>query len=432
MKKGLDDAAKGNAGNGKTIGGKAIFWNMVGSVCYSASSFLFLMVVTRTLGASVGGFFSLCYATAQLLLTVGRFGVRTFQSTDLLSAYSFREYRLFRLLTVLLMILSGVVYGWYTFSGTERLCCALIVAMKAADAVEDVYHGNLQQHYEIGLMGKLLALRNVATTVCFAIGVMAFRDLTKACLLSAAFSLSASFFLNRIGTKRAGLAIGKIPPILEGDDGELLPEKVWALAVKCAPLFAGTFLSLYLYNIPKYAMAGVLSAEYQTYYSVLFMPSFVISLMCEFLFKPQLTLLAEYWQGRQTKRFLTSFLKLFFGIVGMGAFVLLGGVTIGWRILGFVYKVNLSSFVGEFALLLVGGIFSGATYMVSNLLIAIRRDRAILPAYLSVAILFRLVVGTLVRHLGMAGACLSYLGSSATLFAIFGVSLYLQVHGRRE
>ena len=135
MKKGFNGAGKEKADTGKSIGGKAIFWNMVGSVCYSASSFLFLMVVTRTLGASVGGFFSLCYATAQLLLTVGRFGVRTFQSTDLLPAYSFREYRLFRLLTVFLMILSGAVYGWYSFSGTERICCALIVALKASDAV---------------------------------------------------------------------------------------------------------------------------------------------------------------------------------------------------------------------------------------------------------------------------------------------------------
>ena len=34
-------------------------------------------------GAQLAGFYSLSYATAQLLLQVGRYGVRTYQATDL-------------------------------------------------------------------------------------------------------------------------------------------------------------------------------------------------------------------------------------------------------------------------------------------------------------------------------------------------------------
>ena len=62
---------------------KAFLWNMIGSTCYSGSSFLYLLVVTRICGATLAGFFSLSYATAQLLLQVGRYGVRTYQATDL-------------------------------------------------------------------------------------------------------------------------------------------------------------------------------------------------------------------------------------------------------------------------------------------------------------------------------------------------------------
>ena len=56
---------------------------MIGSTCYSGSSFLYLLVVTRVCGAQLAGFYSLSYATAQLLLQVGRYGVRTYQATDL-------------------------------------------------------------------------------------------------------------------------------------------------------------------------------------------------------------------------------------------------------------------------------------------------------------------------------------------------------------
>ena len=67
---------------------KAFLWNMIGSTCYSGSSFLYLLVVTRICGATPGRFLShLSYATAQLLLQVGRYGVRTYQATDLNQKY---------------------------------------------------------------------------------------------------------------------------------------------------------------------------------------------------------------------------------------------------------------------------------------------------------------------------------------------------------
>ena len=43
---------------------KAFLWNMIGSTCYSGSSFLYLLVVTRICGAQLAGFYSLSYATA--------------------------------------------------------------------------------------------------------------------------------------------------------------------------------------------------------------------------------------------------------------------------------------------------------------------------------------------------------------------------------
>ena len=82
---------------------------MIGSTCYSGSSFLYLLVVTRICGATLAGFFSLSYATAQLLLQVGRYGVRTYQATDLNQKYSFSEYKLSRVITCGLMMLFGII-----------------------------------------------------------------------------------------------------------------------------------------------------------------------------------------------------------------------------------------------------------------------------------------------------------------------------------
>ena len=165
---------------------KAFLWNMIGSTCYSGSSFLYLLVVTRICGATLAGFFSLSYATAQLLLQVGRYGVRTYQATDLNQKYSFSEYKLSRVITCGLMMLFGIIYSSFSFSGEYIVISIFIIMMKMIDAVEDVFHGNLQQNYHVEQMGKALTIRNVYSAVF----LQAFLWSQRACILPALPQLS--------------------------------------------------------------------------------------------------------------------------------------------------------------------------------------------------------------------------------------------------
>ena len=140
---------------------------MIGSTCYSGSSFLYLLVVTRICGAQLAGFYSLSYATAQLLLQVGRYGVRTYQATDLEHKYLFSEYKVSRCITCALMMLFGIIYSSFSFKGEYIIISTFIIMMKMIDAVEDVFPGNLQQKYHVEQMGKMLAARNLYSAVFF-------------------------------------------------------------------------------------------------------------------------------------------------------------------------------------------------------------------------------------------------------------------------
>ena len=106
---------------------KAFLWNMIGSVCYSGSSFIYLMVVTRICGTKLAGFYSLSYATAQLLLQVARYGVRTYQATDLKQKFLFKEYKVFRIATCILMMLIGALYSFLSFSGEYIMISCFII-----------------------------------------------------------------------------------------------------------------------------------------------------------------------------------------------------------------------------------------------------------------------------------------------------------------
>ena len=403
---------------------KAFLWNMIGSTCYSGSSFLYLLVVTRVCGAQLAGFYSLSYATAQLLLQVGRYGVRTYQATDLEHKYLFSEYKISRVITCALMMLFGILYSSFSFKGEYIIISTFIIMMKMIDAVEDVYHGNLQQKYHVEQMGKMLAIRNVYSAVFFTGILMATKNLYLTCVATAITSLILCLVVNSRTTSRYA------PKEDIGRGFQM--SRVWELLKICTPMFVGTFLSLLLYNVPKYAMANVMTDEYQTYYSILFMPSFVITLMCEFVFKPTITTIAELWWENNIKKFAVYILRIIGIILVCCAGIVVGGHLIGRTLLEIIYGVDLSPYKIQFIALLVGGGISAEVYMIYNILIAIRWGKCLLPVYSVTAVITILASRTMVKQWGIMGAALNYVLSCSILFVLFTTILIFAILKKKK
>ena len=395
---------------------KAFLWNMIGSTCYSGSSFLYLLVVTRICGAQLAGFFSLSYATAQLLLQVGRYGVRTYQATDLNCKYSFSEYKLSRIITCGLMMLFGIIYSSYSFSGEYIIISIFVIMMKMIDAVEDVFHGNLQQNYHVEQMGKALAIRNVYSAVFFTGILMATKSLYITCTATAVTSLILCLAVNSWFAQKYGEPAGS--DATENTVSNKLRHVLELLKI-CTPMFIGTFLSLLLYNVPKYAMANVMTDEYQTYYSILFMPSFVITLMCEFVFKPTITTIAQLWWENDLKKFVMYVLRIIAIILVCCAGIVVGGHLIGRTLLEIIYGVDLSPYKLQFIVLLTGGGIGAEVYMIYNILIAIRWGKCMLPVYSLTAVITIAAARAMVNQWGIMGASLNYLLSCSILFVLF-------------
>ena len=398
---------------------------MIGSTCYSGSSFLYMLVVTRVCGTELAGFYSLSYATAQLLLQVARYGVRTYQATDLNQKFLFSEYKVSRMITCALMMLFGILYSSFSFSGDYIIISCFIILMKMIDAVEDVYHGNFQQKYHVELMGKMLAARNLYSAVFFTASLLITKSLYFACTATALTSLVLCLVMNSWFSRKT---VGS----LENAKGDFRMSHVWELLRICTPMFVGTFLSLLLYNVPKYAMASVMSDEYQTYYSILFMPSFVISLMCEFVFKPMITTIAELWWEKKVKKFILYVLRILGIILICSAAIVVAGHLLGRTLLELVYGVDLSPYKLHFIVLLVGGGISAEVYMLYNILIAIRKGNCLLVVYGITAVLTILPAKKMVQAWGVMGAALNYLLSCSILFVMFAAILVYVVLQRKK
>lgn len=391
----------------------AFIWNIIGSVFNSATSFLLLIFVTRILGEYDAGVFALGFANAQLMLTIGRFGMRAYQATDINYTINFSTYLTSRFITNSLMLLASIIYilsSGYTFE--KGIVVFSICFIKMVDAIEDVFHGLFQQNGRIDIAGRSLTVRNVMTIMTFILVIAVSKDLLVTCITTGIVSLIACLLLNipratnfasiNLKTSRKDLAL---------------------LLTNCSPLFLGSFLSLLIYNIPKYTIDIYSTEVIQTYYSILFMPAFVINLLSEFIFKPLLTDIALIWNENRIKQFVSYILRLLLAIIIITVVVIIGGYFIGSELLSVVYGVNLIIYKNELVILLTAGGFSAAVYLLYNILTTIRKQMSILIGYLAVALSTIIICPILVKGFGIKGAALSYLTSSILLLITFSIIL---------
>jgi O-antigen/teichoic acid export membrane protein len=89
------------------------FWNMMGSLSNALSSFVFLMIVSRTLIDKQSDIFSLGFSIAQLMFTVATFQMRIFQATDVKEEFSFGKYFGFRVISSVIMLVVLWTYNRY-------------------------------------------------------------------------------------------------------------------------------------------------------------------------------------------------------------------------------------------------------------------------------------------------------------------------------
>lgn len=394
---------------------KSVLWNIIGSIIASASSFVLLLCVTRAVGTVNGGIFALAYSTAQILLSVGKYGVRSFQATDIQKEISFETYLFSRVWFCTLMFVLCLVFCLFSGYNLEKtLIFVFVCIIKMVDAIEDVFHGQLQCCDKLDVAGQLLAGRNLFTVILFCLMIAITKHLFLTCLVTAVASLLGGILLNTVVTGRymsCTIAYKK--------------QELWLLVGACFPLFAGSFLSLYIYNACKYALDYFGSEEQITYYSIIFMPAFVINLFSEFIFKPLLTQIAALWSDKKGKEFFCLIGKLLSFILVLTFFAGAGGYVCGAQLLSMVYNVDVILYRIDLVILIISGGFSAGVYLLYNVLTAMRLQKTIIINYGIATVLITILGFVGVRYWAIRGATIAYLFTEIILFVLmFSCTLY--------
>ncbi len=426
-------------------------WNAIGGMLNAGQSVLVLIIVTRVCGLEAAGLYSIAFATGNLFMYLGNYGVRNYQVSDVDEKFPFRSYILHRLLTVALMLLVAAVYCTYSllrgaYSPAKTMTVAAMCLLKAIDCLEEVLEGRLHQRGRLDLAGKMMTVRLLISIGGMLAVLVATRNLltaTNAAIILAA----AAVILMAAACRRTLLPLqpapelvadvgnaGAAPGAAAKNRGAATSPAAASAAVSaarrgalrdaavlmrvCFPVCAANFLSFYLINAPKYAIDAAMNETAQAQYNFIAMPVFVIQLLGMFVYQPVLVRMTLSWNSADQKGFLRDFLRITAGLLIIAALCLGGAYVLGIPVLSALYATDLSALKPELLLILTGGVFLAMNGFYSAVLTLMREQNRIPFMYLAGAVLSLILTPHFVGISGIMGAVISFVLIMAIVCAL--------------
>lgn len=401
----------------------AYIWNTASGLLNAFQSVIMLMVLTRVCDTVVAGMFTLAYANANLFLNMGKYGVRNFQVSDVDEKYDFRTYLIARIVSVAAMIICGSAWtAWSAasvgYTSEKTLIVLVMLLFKAVDALEDVFHGNYQQHGRLDVAAKVLTLRMVTMIVLFAGLIVITSSLLIALTITTAFT--ALFFVGETAWTWRHFGL----PVFEGAaNPQHLGAKNSALALlkESFPVFLAAFLIFYIGNAPKYAIDAAMDDVAQAQYGYIAMPVFVVGLLANFVYNPIIASLAKSWAEGRRIQFARRFALQALVILGITVACVVAAWLLGVPVLDLLYNTELAHYKLDLIVLLVGGGFLATTTLFTVGITIIRWQNKLILGYVVVALLALVGSPMAVSAAGIDGASWIYLGLMAILATWFGI-----------
>lgn len=410
-----------NSTSAENIARRCVFWNMTFSILVALQSAIMLMIVTRVLGTEDAGVLSIAFATAYLMSTIGMYGVRNFHVTDSNYCYTYKDYGRARLICCTLMFCCSVVYCFWKSYGEYKTSIILIICLlKLGEALEDLYHGELQRIGRLDIAGLLGTLRLVITYIVFAVIILLTRNLFTA-ISSAVIMVFISIIVTRFVLDRF------LDKKRVNNRSAFLK-----ILMACFPLFIMSFLSIYISNAPKYAIDNYLSEKEQALYAIISMPLFAITLLSEIVYRPQLFHMAELWNTNNRSGFIKLIWKQIRNIVAVTAVITVGGTLIGLKALEILYGVSLGMLKREFVILLISGCIVAVYNFSTACLTIIRKQAVMLGVSIFVMLTANAISAPLVQHGGVTGASYLYLILMLGEMGSVAIILYFCIRRKRS
>lgn len=386
-------------------------WNTFASIISSLVNAVVLLFCTRINGTEAAGIFSIAFATAIILNAVGDYGIRIYQVTDSKRKYQFGEYLSARIVVVVAMVLVGI--GFVLIRGYELeklVVCMALILFKAVDNLSESYQAEFQIQGRLDIGGKSVVIRNIVAMIVFFIVDLITKNMIVATI--------AMFITNLIL-----LVVYDFRWIRKFTEYKIKLEKkvIYPILKECFPLFSSTILSMYINNAVKYAIDSKGNYEMQTFYNIIYLPTFTINLVSIFIIKPLMKSMGDYWNDKEYSKFLKIVAKMIGIMLVVTALIELVCATIALPILSFIYGVELGMYKIPLLILVASGFFYAVATLLFYALGAMRKQGLCMIAYVTTSIVCFILPPLLVDKWQMMGAAISNFSVNVFLVVILGM-----------
>ena len=398
----------------KNIDKSAVFWNMAASMLMAFQSVIILIVIGRTIDDNkvTAGIYTFGNTINNMFLSIGKYGMRFFQVSDVDREYNFREYRMSRIITTIAMTVISTVYVLIVanqngYSDTKTMTIIWLCLFKLADSFEDVFYGDYQKNKRLDVASKAFALRLLITIALFVIMIIVTKNLLLATAVSTIVTIILLFVLIMLTRDF----------VCEREPYKM--SKVWKLLVVTLPLCLGTFLTLYISAAPRTAIDRLMDEGDQAIYGYISMPVFVVQLLVLFIFNPMIYGISCLWNENKITEYIKECMKQFGFVLVVTVVCITGAWLLGIPVLSFMYNTDLAPYKTDLMIMMIGSGFLGLAGLLANLLTVMRYQNAILVGYGLTSVCAFLFAGKAVEKNGMRGAVNVYLILLIILCLIF-------------
>ncbi len=388
-------------------------WNTIGSFISAILNAVLLLFCTRINGTEIAGIFSISFATAIILNAIGDFGIRIYQVTDTNRKYTFEDYLMSRIIAITIMVVIGIIFVICSGYDVQKLTITmLLILFKVIDNLSESYQAEFQINNRLDLGGKSIIIRNCFSMLGFVITDLITKNIILSCITLVVTNMLFYIIYDKKLIKKFVVNKSKINLT-----------SVKHIIKECLPLGLSTLLSMYITNAVKYAIDANKDYDMQTYYNIIYLPTFIINLVSLFVIKPVLKPLGDYWNSNKHKEFMKVILKIS-GIIFVSTLLIeLICSTIALPILTILYGVDLSMYKKELIILVASGFFYAMATLMFYALSTVRKQKQTTIGYAITALFSIVLPYFLVKKYNMMGVAISNLMITILLFFILFVFL---------
>ena len=391
---------------------KNFIWNMIGSFTNAFISLILMIIVTRINGVNEAGVFSFAFSIACLFQVVAYYAGRTFQVTNNDKDLNDTDFIYNRIISCLIMLFFVIVYLFIkNYSIYKNIVILLFVFYRMIEAYCDAVYGVIQKNNDLYKVGISLFLKSVIGLLLFLIIDITTRNILIA-INSLIFVQTIILLLydRKNYLKYYVKSVFKFVNVI----------KIFKLGLF---VFGFTFLIQYILNVPKYVIDDLLASKYQTIYNIIVMPATFITLCSQFIIQPFLIQFKTFVADNNYLKLKKLTLKILIYVFIVGIFSVLVAYLLGIPCLELVYGIKLSDYLIHLVIIIIGASLFGLSFIVSTVLITMRKTLGQIIIYLIASIYITIVSSCFVSNYNLLGASLAY-SSTMFILAILYISYY--------